>query len=339
MKHAGRWKAAAAALGMLLLILDSRTALQGAREGIELCLRTVVPSLFPFFVLSGLLTSSLLGRDLPLLRPLERLTGIRSGTGSILLAGLLGGYPIGARSVADARRRGQLSAEESGRMMAFCNNAGPSFLFGIAGAMFPQAWVGWALWGIHVVSALAVGALLPGKTDGKVSAERSGSLSLPAAVTSAIGAMAGVCGWVVLFRVVLAFLDHWCLWLLSAEGRVAVCGLLELTNGCCALGEIENLGARFVICSGLLAFGGLCVTMQTVSVAQGVGLRWYLPGKLLQTGISIGLALAVQSLFPGGSRLAVPPMIPLGLLVLPGVGLFFRGKRKNRGGIPVRLGV
>ena len=46
---------------MLALILDGRTAIDGARQGIELCLRTVIPSLFPFFVLSILLTSSLLG--------------------------------------------------------------------------------------------------------------------------------------------------------------------------------------------------------------------------------------------------------------------------------------
>ena len=40
----------AAALGMLVLILDSKTALAGAREGIDLCIRTVIPSLFPFFL-------------------------------------------------------------------------------------------------------------------------------------------------------------------------------------------------------------------------------------------------------------------------------------------------
>ena len=39
-----------AAVGLLVLIFDSSLAIQGAREGVELCLRTVIPSLFPFFV-------------------------------------------------------------------------------------------------------------------------------------------------------------------------------------------------------------------------------------------------------------------------------------------------
>ena len=64
---------------MLALILDGRTAIDGARQGIELCLRTVIPSLFPFFVLSILLTSSLLGSSLIVLRPLGRLFGMPEG--------------------------------------------------------------------------------------------------------------------------------------------------------------------------------------------------------------------------------------------------------------------
>ena len=78
---------------MLALILDGRTAIDGARQGIELCLRTVIPSLFPFFVLSILLTSSLLGGSLAVLRPLGRLFGMPDGAESLLIPAFLGGYP------------------------------------------------------------------------------------------------------------------------------------------------------------------------------------------------------------------------------------------------------
>ena len=36
---------------MLALILDSRTALAGAVQGVELCLKTLIPFLFPFLFL------------------------------------------------------------------------------------------------------------------------------------------------------------------------------------------------------------------------------------------------------------------------------------------------
>lgn len=339
MKDTGRIKTLAAAMGMLLLILDSRTALQGAGEGLELCLRTVIPSLFPFFVLSALLTGSLGGNCPGWLVPLGKLTGIPGGAETILLAGCLGGYPIGAKSVADAVKRVRLDPRAAARMMAFCNNAGPSFIFGIAGAMFDERWVGWALWGIQLVSALAVGAILPGKSGGSIGVgDRTGG-TLPGAVGTAIGAIAGVCGWVVIFRVLLAFLDRWALWLLPSWVRVLACGLLELTNGCCLLGEIPNPGARFVTASGLLVFGGLCVGMQTASVSEGVSLRWYLPGKLLQTLLAVILALSLQELFPAGSKMPVHPTVLPGIFILAGVGVVFRKKWENSGGISAHVGV
>ena len=49
------------AISMLILILDPNTAVRSASDAIQLCLKTVVPSLFPFFVLSSMLTSALVG--------------------------------------------------------------------------------------------------------------------------------------------------------------------------------------------------------------------------------------------------------------------------------------
>ena len=48
-------------MGILVLILDGKTALAGAMAGMELCMKTVIPSLFPFLFLCSLLTNSLWG--------------------------------------------------------------------------------------------------------------------------------------------------------------------------------------------------------------------------------------------------------------------------------------
>jgi len=295
MRMRGRklWAGAAAALGMGILILDGRTALTGASQGVELCLKTVIPSLFPFFLLSNVLTSALLGSSLPLLRPIGWLFGIPKGAESLLVSGFLGGYPVGAQSVAAAYRAGQLPKGEAERLLAFCNNAGPAFLFGMAASLFPRHWMAWALWGIHILGALFTALLLPRKAPGPAALSPGNPLTLTAALQSSLRIMATVCGWVVLFRVVIAFLSRWILWLLPLPAQVAVTGLLELSNGCCALASVSDLTTRFLLCSGMLAFGGLCVTMQTVSVTAGLSLGYYILGKLLQTAFSLALSLAV----------------------------------------------
>ena len=138
--------AIAAAVAMLVLILDSRTALAGASEGISICLNTLIPSLFPFILLSILLAGSLSGQEIPILRPATKHCRIPKGTESLLAIGFLGGYPVGAQNVALLHRAGQLSDQQATRMITICNNAGPAFIFGILGSMFSSCAVPWLLW-------------------------------------------------------------------------------------------------------------------------------------------------------------------------------------------------
>ncbi len=323
----------AAACGMLILILDTQTAVRGATDGIALCIQTVIPSLLPFFVLSILLTSGIMGQPIALLRPVCKLCGIPAGAESLLAVGILGGYPVGAQCVSLACRNGQLEAEQGRRMLAFCNNAGPAFLFGIGMGLFPNRWMCWAIWIIHIFSALAVGAVLPGKAKKAIPAPHSAPIGIAQALQQALRVLASVCGWVVLFRVVLAFAGRWFLWMLPQTLQVALSGLTELTNGCCALKEVSCVGLRFVMFCGFLGIGGLCVAMQTHSVCHGVpDVGLYFLGKLAQSGISLLFADVLQLVaFPQELRYTgyAAAAIGAGTLVLGWIGLTGLGKTKN----------
>gem|GEM_PF-37727 len=142
--------------GAALLFFPDVSA-AAAREGVTLCLQTVLPSLFPFFVLSSLLVQS----DVP--RLLSRamagvmypLFGVSGAGASALILGLLGGYPVGARTVAELYGRGEIAREEAEQLLAFCNNSGPGFFLGVCGtAVFGSARAGAYLYLIHVGAAL-----------------------------------------------------------------------------------------------------------------------------------------------------------------------------------------
>ena len=291
------WTTILCALGLFLLILDTKTAVTGAYDGLTLCIRSVIPSLFPFFVLSGMLTGALMGGNLKILAPIGRICGMPRGSESILLTGLIGGYPVGAQAVSQAHDRSQLSRKDAQRLLGFCSNAGPSFLFGIVACKFSSVRFAWMLWGIHIASAILTGILLPGKSCGSVTVTRKDMPGFASSMQSAIKAMASVCGWVILFRSIIAFLQRWFLWLLPADAQVAVVGLLELANGCISLDSIANEGVRFVVCSGILALGGVCVAMQTASVTGKLGMGYYFYGKLLQCTISLVLSMAIIGVY------------------------------------------
>lgn len=321
-----------AAAGILVLILDSQTALTGARDGIELCLSSVIPSVFPFLVLSGMLLNGICGSTLPILRPLGRILGIPIGSEAIFVTGILGGYPTGAQAVYNAWKQGQLSKAEAQRMLAFCSNAGPSFLFGILGSKFPCGWMLWVLWLIHIVSAISVGIIQPGRSREQRSIPPSSPLTLTQSLKRSVAAMGSICGWVVLFRLILAFLDRWLLWLLPASVQVGIHGLLELANGCSVLDSIPSVGVRFILCSGMLAFGGICVAMQTSSVTGALGMGCYVRGKVLQMLISIVLSSVLQLLmFPETDKAVIPAyfFFLLGACIL--AIAFIPAKNKIRG--------
>lgn len=300
MKSSAKVRGIFAAFGMLLLILDSKTAFRGAAEGISLCIRTVIPSLFPFFVLSLILTSALLGTSVRVLRPIGKFCGIPSGTEAILLVGFLGGYPVGAQCIANAYHSGRIKKGDASKMLAFCNNAGPAFLFGMASALFPRIEYAWLLWGIHIASALLISRLFPCGAAQVNPLRAHDVLSFSDALSRAIKIMSGVCGWVVLFRMVLSFFDRWFSFFFPRSLWTFLSGLCELSNGCCALSDIGSVPLRFVLCSVMLAFGGLCVAMQTVNVTPGISKRYYFPGKLGQAFLSFlfSAAFAYRGIYP-----------------------------------------
>lgn len=297
--------AAAACSGALALLLLTcgDTAAQGVRDGISLCLASVIPALFPFFVAAQLLTSlgaaEALGRTAgPLFR---RLFGIDGAGAAAFLLGLVGGYPVGAKATGSLVRQGLLSPEDGARLLTFCNNAGPAFILGIAGrGVFHSPRAGAWLYLLHAASATAVGLLLcrAGRTKPPAVPRtvptvptKKPSASLAAAfieaVQSGVRAMAGVCGFVIFFLVLLRL----------AEGALAslppaAAGFLELTNGILRLAPDRR---GFITAAGLLGWGGLSVHGQTAAVlgGSGISLRRYLPAKTLQGALSAVLAAAV----------------------------------------------
>ncbi len=301
--RAKHWKTVIYAFAMIVLILDSRTALSGGSEGLRICLMSVVPALLPFLVLSVLLTATLSPGHSGILRPLGRFCKMPPGSEGLLLLGLLGGYPSGAQAVTQAYHGGSLSREDARRLLGFCSNAGPAFLFGIAAGAFPSAWMPWAIWAVHILSAVVTGALLPGGALSSAAHIAPKPISLSRAVEQALGILARVCAWIILFRVLIAFFDRWFFWLLPENLRVLLCGILELANGCLQLSRVTDLHLRFILTSFFLSTGGICVTMQTLSVTGDLGLGSYLPGKCLQGVVAVVLSLVIfhpLRLLPGG---------------------------------------
>lgn len=295
-----RWRAAAClALGgvLVLFLAEAGFVRAAAAEALSLCAGSVIPALFPFLVVSSLLLSLGLGELLSpmlagLMEPLFRVDGAGS---SALLLGLVGGYPIGAKTAADLYRGGRLSRPEAERLLAFCNNSNPVFLISVLGVgVFGSVRAGVWLWLIHLLSALLTGLLF--RNHGGPARRQAGgkavfqAVSLPAAFVAAVreslSGMLSVCAFVTFFYVLarpLASLGGWL-------GPVLV-GLTELFS-LTPLLRPDRFG--FILASAMAGWGGLSVLCQTAAVLEGSGLRFQscAAGKAVQ-GLLAGLLAAL----------------------------------------------
>lgn len=303
------------AICMMMLILDSRTSILGAADGIDICLKTLIPSLFPFIILSILLTDALLGESIRFLQPITKLCRLPRGGESLLAIGFLAGYPVGAQNVALAWKRGALSRADAQRMVVFCNNAGPAFIFGFLGQLFQNSLYPWMLWMIHILSALAVGLLMPAENTVSTAELNNSNISVSEALAKSIHVMAQICGWVLLFRIMLLFLQRWIFFFIPTVCQILITGFLELANGCLLLQVLPCDGLKFILSSLMLGFGGICVYLQTRSISDGLSLYLYLPGKILQGCISFMISYGVQFSFRPEMRCVITPGVILVVLI------------------------
>jgi len=287
------------------LIAAPSEAAAGAKDGLLLCFNVIVPSLFPFFILSTLVVdlglAAQLGRAMEkIMRPLFRVDG---SCAAAVVLGFIGGYPVGARTALQLYQQGQCSKTEAERLLAFCNNSGPAFILGVVGAgIFGDGRVGFLLYLTHALASLMVGLLFRfhGKETGGRAVRHTKpieTLTLPAAftgaVTGALGNTLNICAFVIFFSVVLRLLTAYGL-LTALAGFLTVAGfqqewayrlvagILELSSGVSSLSG----GGKFVSLASMAAFmlgwAGLSVHCQVLTflVDSGLSARTYLAGKL-----------------------------------------------------------
>ncbi len=302
-------------------------AIEAAKKGLSICANAIVPSLLPFFVLSSLCVElgliRYLGRLLePLMQPLFRLRG---ACAAALALGMIGGYPVGAKTAIALYESGHIQKDEAEHLLAFCNNCGPAFLFGVVGAgVFQSGAIGAFLFCSHILASLLVGVLLRGRRPkqrvtgrmlSRVETVRF-SAAFTKSVTDAVRSTLSICGFVIFFTVVIRILFCSGLMgrLIAAVARILqpfgmsdglakslLLGAIEMTSGVWSLQSAAgSMASQLCMAAFILGWAGLCVHCQTLSFLGDAGLsaRVYLFGKLLHGLLAAALTWGALRLFP-----------------------------------------
>lgn len=129
------------ALQLLFLLALAFSILRAPAEAcahaalaLQLWFEKMIPSLFPFMVLSGLIVRMDFGKliSLPVYPFLGRFYKIDRRMCTVMLTGFFFGFPLGAKTVSESYTLGQLSKSQAQYLLSFCNNIGPVYLLSFA---------------------------------------------------------------------------------------------------------------------------------------------------------------------------------------------------------------
>lgn len=318
------------------LVLCPSESMDAGRQGLQLCFNVILPSLFPFFVLSSLVVELGMARYLGhalerIMLPLFRVGG--SGASALIL-GFVGGYPVGARTAIRLYETKQLSKSEVQRLLAFCNNSGPAFILGVVGAgVFGSGAVGVLLYLVHVAASLCVGLLFRfygAPAPNQVSDSHAPpfqavrfSHAFTDSIKSSFSSVLNICAFVVFFSVLIRLLSL--CGIMGAAARLLttlplhldltmahqlLVGLVEVSSGVSGLIGQGTLTGRLSMAAFMLGWAGLSVHCQVLSFLADSNLSSvsYLLGKALHGLFSALFTAGLMRVFslpqPASSYLA-----------------------------------
>lgn len=287
--------------GLFLLFLCFPEVVRvSAEESVLFCGKVLIPSLFPGFVFADLLInlSGNGGGKSPVFERVFRLPGAMK---RCFWIGLLAGFPSAADCAVRQVQRGEVEKEDAERCLAFTNNPGIVFVvFAVGVGIFGSLRIGFYLWVLQTVSSVLIGVLFANQNPAclRVSALDNREISLkrllPNAVVSSVSAVLNVCGFVVFFRVLITILTF-SLPLRPLQAFLA--GVLEMTCGVSNFNGFDFLTA--ILISAILGWSGFSVHFQIMSrvASADLSLKYYFPGKVLQSALSAVLTFGTYPLF------------------------------------------
>ena len=319
---------------LVSLIVFSSSNFNAAKYGLILWANSVVPSLFPFFVATDLLSNTqipyILGRIFNIfMKPIFNVQGEAAFS---LIMGIISGYPVGAKIACNFREKNILSKEECERLLSFTNNSGPMFILGTVGiSMFGNSTIGLLLLITHILGCLTVGFIFRFWKNTTItnitSSNKHISLSnnslsnlgdiLSKSISNSISTLLLIGGFVVLFSVIISIFkasrllniitfafSPYFIFLNIPSSFVSpfITGIIEITNGISLISTIhvKAISINIILTSFLLGFGGISIFLQVLSIVSktDLSIKPYFYGKILHGFISAFYTFLFIKLFP-----------------------------------------
>ena len=276
---------------MAIIISNTTQFTSGTIEGLKLFFYSVLPGLFPFMLLTKLLTE--IGFIFKISKRLDKVSRFLFGTPGVsfyaFFMSVVSGYPIGAKIISDLFEKQLINESDAKKMSVFCTTSGPIFVIGTVGSiMFKSQKIGLLLYTSHIASSVLFGIvfnLLYKNNNSNHNCnhinfkQNTPSNILSNAISNTINSLFIVGAYITIFylvgeilstlnivdfasNILLKFSHGFGITKNTADGLVF--GLLEVTRGTKIL-SLSPTTQNIMFASGILSFSGISIITQSMA--------------------------------------------------------------------------
>ena len=248
------------------------------KDGMRIAVECVIPSSFPFMIISDLYLY--LGRpeNLRVLgRVFSRMLGLPISGLSAFICGNIGGFPIGAKMVCDIYSSGAISKEDAERLLPLSSNPSCAFVIGGVGlGIYRDARIGALLLASVWVATLLCGFITRANVDNSqiTDYKHKQSYSFVNSVKGAGVSSVGIISFISLFSVINGLIKKHVKYVPLTYIFSAISEVTNAVKFFSLLPSKMNFAA-LVLSAFSLGFGGLSVAMQSAVFTSSSDLKMH----------------------------------------------------------------
>ena len=276
---------------LILIITTPQKYISVSLNAVSVWYKVLLPSLFPFFVFSKLLTS--LGYVKHISSAFKKITYKLYKTPPIssyvFFMSILTGYPVGSKLCYDLYKDGYLSKIDAKKCITYTSNSGPMFIIGSVGiGILLSKEAGYIILISHIIGALLNGLIYRNmkdedyKSKNIVYNQNEPETSLSSCVMDSIFSILLIGGIVVVAFIFIEVLNNIGIfypfvYIFSKIGidenvaKAIINGFFEITNGCLSLSSLSlNISTKTILSCAIISFGGISTTLQAMAFIKDI---------------------------------------------------------------------
>ena len=250
-------------LFFIFLIVFPEISKVGVYNGIIICGKIVIPSLFPFMMCCVFIINTGLLSKIKLPYKISKILGLNSYSLFTFLLSFIGGFPIGAKLINNGVLNNQISKKEACVMLNFCVNAGPAFILSVIGVgIFKSKLLGFLILFSHCIVSVFIYIFY--RVTGKIKYKSEQNVicntispvdNFVLSASESAKIIMNICVFVIIFSCVNTYIMH------LPKNFHFLCYFTEITN---SLTYTRNI----YLISFLLGFSGICIWFQIFSICK-----------------------------------------------------------------------